>query len=363
MNFYFCENCGKRITDEEGRNKGMKGWYCPDCSSGVTTISISATTEEQARELLIKHNLYRPAPVNNARKPSRIGLPARPSPGGHAPVPPKPAPQPKDARKSLLIAGAAGAIVIAGLLLMIFKSSSSPAPVGAPVQPTPATTDIAPALPSRSGPELGNEKSPPAPKSPTNERDVLIAKLKEANPGFDGTAEINPTGPISRVRLHSKEVVDISPLKGLSLVLVTLAKTSVTDLSPLAGQPLQSLDINHTAIADLSPLKDCPLRSLRADHTPIADLTPLQGMKQLGTLNLESTAVTNVAPLRGLPLQNLSLMGSQVKDLSPLKDTPLTNLTCNPVRSPDVAMLKQMPTLLTINFRSAKEFWQKHEKK
>jgi hypothetical protein len=34
MKFYFCETCGKRITDEHVRGKGLKGWYCSGCAEG-----------------------------------------------------------------------------------------------------------------------------------------------------------------------------------------------------------------------------------------------------------------------------------------------------------------------------------------
>src|ERR1051325_2099040 len=43
MNFYFCETCGKRLTEadlEEGRgkNKKLKGVYCSGCAAGVMTM-------------------------------------------------------------------------------------------------------------------------------------------------------------------------------------------------------------------------------------------------------------------------------------------------------------------------------------
>lgn len=47
MEFYFCEVCGKRLTEEdlnsgEARNKQVKGIYCKDCSDGVRTLEFEA---------------------------------------------------------------------------------------------------------------------------------------------------------------------------------------------------------------------------------------------------------------------------------------------------------------------------------
>ncbi len=45
--FYFCETCGKRITDKQileglGRDKKLKGIYCKTCAVGVTTMEFEA---------------------------------------------------------------------------------------------------------------------------------------------------------------------------------------------------------------------------------------------------------------------------------------------------------------------------------
>src|SRR5436190_20238104 len=49
MNFYFCEACGKRVTEidiEKGtaRNKQLKGVYCTGCSEGVNTMTMLPIT-------------------------------------------------------------------------------------------------------------------------------------------------------------------------------------------------------------------------------------------------------------------------------------------------------------------------------
>jgi len=53
--FYFCETCGKRVTDVEieqgdGRDKKLKGFYCKDCAIGVNTIEFPAMKNLSLRE-------------------------------------------------------------------------------------------------------------------------------------------------------------------------------------------------------------------------------------------------------------------------------------------------------------------------
>src|SRR5689334_21559894 len=52
MQFWFCETCGKRLTDkdlEEGaaRNKKLKGVFCKECSVGVMTMEMDAINIEE----------------------------------------------------------------------------------------------------------------------------------------------------------------------------------------------------------------------------------------------------------------------------------------------------------------------------
>lgn len=59
MQFWYCENCGNRLTEkdlEEGRaaNKQLRGVYCKTCATGVMTMEFDALTVENARGLLRK---------------------------------------------------------------------------------------------------------------------------------------------------------------------------------------------------------------------------------------------------------------------------------------------------------------------
>ncbi len=54
IKFYFCETCGKRITDRQilegqGRDKKLKGIFCSDCAVGVNTMEFDAITEADLR--------------------------------------------------------------------------------------------------------------------------------------------------------------------------------------------------------------------------------------------------------------------------------------------------------------------------
>lgn len=58
MKFYFCETCGKRLTENDlaegaGKNKKLKGVFCKECAVGVTTMDDMPLTEEKARQLLL----------------------------------------------------------------------------------------------------------------------------------------------------------------------------------------------------------------------------------------------------------------------------------------------------------------------
>lgn len=83
MKFYFCEACGKRITENDiqsgsGHDKKLRGVFCKDCSIGVMTLETMPLTEDQARNILKNSS---PAPEQNApgttrKKTSSMQIPA-----------------------------------------------------------------------------------------------------------------------------------------------------------------------------------------------------------------------------------------------------------------------------------------------
>jgi hypothetical protein len=81
MKFYFCETCGKRVTDldlaiGEGRDKKLKGIYCKGCAESVMTMEMNAINIEK----LAKSKQSRTTPPHDQDRPRDL----RRSSGGHA---------------------------------------------------------------------------------------------------------------------------------------------------------------------------------------------------------------------------------------------------------------------------------------
>lgn len=77
MNFYFCENCNKRITDADlaagkGRDKQMKGVFCQDCAGGVNTIEFEPIADAEIK------SEPAPVPLPEARSSTRRRTPTPP---------------------------------------------------------------------------------------------------------------------------------------------------------------------------------------------------------------------------------------------------------------------------------------------
>jgi hypothetical protein len=124
--FYFCETCGKRITDVDlekgaGRDKKLKGVYCSACAAGVMTMEFTALTDQKPH-----------GTGTTSAAPAPKPAPAEaPRPSGLHRVPPKPVDvhaRPPSVRKPPTKAASivipAGIAVIAAILLIIFLSHS-----------------------------------------------------------------------------------------------------------------------------------------------------------------------------------------------------------------------------------------------
>lgn len=66
MKFYFCEKCGKRVTETDisagqGRDKKLRGVYCDDCAEGVMTLETLPMSNEEARQILSSSGTAAPA--------------------------------------------------------------------------------------------------------------------------------------------------------------------------------------------------------------------------------------------------------------------------------------------------------------
>lgn len=255
-----------------------------------------------------------------------------------------------------------------------------------------------------SSPGVGADLSPPPPPvsrawQPTPEQQAFFddvaklplddrfravrEKLREINPEYDGKgtvrheegkiivcdlpgAGISDLWPVRALpdltTLLCRGVVgkpstlaDLSPLRGMPLIQLSIQLTSVSDLSPLAGMPLERLECFSTRVTDLSPLAGMPLSYLNVSNTAVHDLAPLAGAP-LTHFSCPNTRVTDLSPLVGMPLTVFSCNISRVTDLSPLRGAPLIRLSCDDaIIRPHCNFLQGMPTLETINGRPAKE--------
>lgn len=84
MAFYYCEKCGKRVTDADlaagrAQNKQLRGYYCGVCAEGAMTLSFDAIThEELLKDALEQEKLQLDAQksAQTDRRPSNPRMPA-----------------------------------------------------------------------------------------------------------------------------------------------------------------------------------------------------------------------------------------------------------------------------------------------
>jgi hypothetical protein len=177
MKFWFCEKCGKRVTDgdlEQGnaRDKKARGMYCSDCAPGVMTVELPAIQDPvdappARRESALKVPVAKPAsqPSMDAARPA------------HTPAK-KHARAESEANNTLLIGGAVAGVVVLGLALVVLGGGSNsprPAPspkaavdTPAPLSPSPAPAPFpAPASPKTTvaPPSGGSTSTDPAEKA------------------------------------------------------------------------------------------------------------------------------------------------------------------------------------------------------
>ncbi len=221
-----------------------------------------------------------------------------------------------------------------------------------------------------------------APLPAAQQVEMVVAKLKELNPEFDG--QVDPgisNGVVVRLWFTTQAVTDISPVRalpglrqllcpgasktegkladlwplaGLPLTEVNCHFTRVHDLAPLAGMPLESLNCGYTRVEDLSPLKGLPLTKLQCSMSPVTDLSPLQGLP-LQQLLCQETRIRDLSPLADMPLHYLSCQSTEIQDFSPLLKTPVQELRCDYRRERDRNILRALKTLKTINGKPAAE--------
>jgi serine/threonine protein kinase len=177
---------------------------------------------------------------------------------------------------------------------------------------------------------------------------AFAARLKELNPHFDGT--VLPTienDVVRELTFNTDDVTDLSPVRAFGRLRALKCSgfgdrnSPLTDLSPLSGLPLRTLILAKGELFDLSPLRGMPLTEFKCYGTRVSDLSPLQGMN-LRILNCDGLHVSDLSPLKGMPLETLDLTGTKVEDLTALAGMKLEQLGLERTKVSDLSRLKGM---------------------
>lgn len=243
---------------------------------------------------------------------------------------------------------------------------------------------------------------------PADQVRLVVEKLRELNPGFDGRVEprmgkdgvselVFPDAKLRNItplpafpRLEKIEFKnddkegwfsDLEPLRGMSLRILNTGGAKIADLTPLRGMPLRVLvcdgvsDLSPLAgmtleflylngrgtFSDLAPLRSmATLRGLGCNYSRVSDLTPISGLR-LEHLDISYTDTVDLSPIRKMPLLHFNCEGTRVKSLSPLQGMPLKDLICDFDPARDTAVLKSIRSLEAINGQAVSEFWKSAE--
>ena len=160
MNFWFCETCGKRLTEQDleagkARDKKLKGVYCADCATGISTQEMAIVTDAQ----IDQHRAAEPEKISTAVKARRESV-RRIEPATSGPISRthhKPAKPKRSAPVGWIVATA----LMGGLFVGMILRGSHASPVKPPetpgvttsiavaVVPTPVPTPTAPTIPAK----------------------------------------------------------------------------------------------------------------------------------------------------------------------------------------------------------------------
>jgi len=151
----------------------------------------------------------------------------------------------------------------------------------------------------------------------------IIDKLIERNPGFDGNVKLASPAKADRlVVIHSRKLVDISPLRGLpyltGLTIEGDPNEALEDITPLRGYQMRTFVCPNTGISDLWTLAGMPLTFVNVSNTKVSDLRPLRGMR-LESLHCDTATIPNLADLRGMQIRKLECGERLAQDLESIR--------------------------------------------
>ncbi len=205
MNFYFCEGCGKRLTEHDidagaARNKKLKGVYCQACAVGVSTMESLPLTQSEADKILAKEPPSKKPP---SKPTTEIGRKSTGINRGHSAKRMDPARRGQDPSHalevkapsaSILILGALGllAITVAAGLLWGFNKSGTPSKKTAFSKRRNAAPNDTPVLPAPPIPDP-QQKEVIATLPPSDDQTISAEEIKRPEakpPGTEPTKRV-----------------------------------------------------------------------------------------------------------------------------------------------------------------------------
>ena len=263
MNFWFCETCGKRLTDQDleagkARDKKLKGVYCADCATGISTQEMAIVTDAQIHERLQSEP---PPPAIEPLKPRRESHrriePASSGPASR--VHHKPAKAKSSAPLGWIAATALMGGLFAGMVVLRGSSATPPkvSTTATSVSPAPVAT-AAPAPPS-----IVSAPTTPAPVATT----TLATPIVPALPAAPIVPDVPPATPVSVAPAAAPKVLvedepeppkkaDPLPVSPVVPVVAVVSKTPVVAPIVPAGAvksvQFRTGDDNYSGLVDVS---------------------------------------------------------------------------------------------------------------
>ena len=181
----------------------------------------------------------------------------------------------------------------------------------------------------------------------------------EVYPVWMVNEELTDISPLKRLQLTElslnrfARLSDVSPLLGMPLIRLELARTAVSDLAFLRTIPtLRKLSLHGLTLKDLKILSDLPLESLLLQGTRGCDFTPVGKITSLQHLDLSYTNVSDLSFLKHLSLLSLYLAKTNVQSLEPLRGMPLEHLIIEDALIANHGeLLRSLPQLRRINWQ------------
>jgi tetratricopeptide (TPR) repeat protein len=188
-------------------------------------------------------------------------------------------------------------------------------------------------------------------------RPLAMRALKEAadtDPALSQLRDFLKSGVRGRIRAGSDGAYTVD-LRGRPVAeVIAFLKARPIEIS--------ALYLDDVSLPDLTPLAGLQLRFLSLSGCgSISDLSPIEGMP-LQRLNLARTSVRDLSPLSAMPLHELVLEGCmRVRDVRALAACTKLESLVLPRHVKDVAFLKDLPKLKYLGYKSltqpAAEFW------